>query len=70
MKKAIIAAASSESLPAVKLPDISSVSGPMLSELTAALGVAREVLAADDQIEHAWSQLPRLIKRDFPGTAG
>lgn len=53
-------------LPAVVLPDVSGLSSPMLAQLTAALGVSRDLLAADDQIEHAWSQLPRLIKRIPP----
>jgi hypothetical protein len=42
------------------------LSSPLLRELTVALGVSRDVLAADDQIEHAWWQLPRLIKRIPP----
>lgn len=65
IKKALVAS-SSAPLPAVSLPDISLLSSPMLAQLTAALGVSRDVLAADDQIEHAWSQLPRLIKRIPP----
>jgi hypothetical protein len=50
-------------LPAVTLPDVSPLSSGMLAEITKALGVSRDILANDDQIEHAWSQLPRLIKR-------
>jgi hypothetical protein len=38
----------------------------MLDALTAALGVERDVLAADGQIAHAWSNLPRLIERIPP----
>src|SRR5262245_37264318 len=53
-------------LPTVILPNVSSLSSPMLTQLTAALGVSRDVIADDDQIEHAWSQLPRLIKRIPP----
>lgn len=53
-------------LPAVNLPDAVALSSPMLDQLTEALGVPRGVLAADDQIEHAWSQLPRLIRRIPP----
>ncbi len=52
--------------PAVNLPDVSPLSSPMLVQLTTALGVSRDVLAADDQIEHAWSQLPRIIRRIPP----
>lgn len=57
---------SKSELPAVILPDISPLSSPMLAQLTTALGVPRDVLADDEQIEHAWSQLPRLIKRIPP----
>lgn len=53
-------------LPAVTLPDLIPLSSPMLAQLTAALGVPRNVLAEDDQIAHAWSQLPRLIKKIPP----
>ncbi|WP_082664520.1 hypothetical protein ACNFJ7_05190 [Sphingomonas sp. HT-1] len=35
----------------------------MLDALTAALGVDRQVLAVDDQIDHAWGNLPRLLGR-------
>jgi hypothetical protein len=54
------------SLPEVRLPDISPLSSPMLAQVTAALGVPRDVLAGDGQIEYAWSQLPRLIQRIPP----
>lgn len=43
------------------LPSTSSLTAPMLKSLTQALGVSREILAADDQIEHAWLNLPRLL---------
>lgn len=48
---------------AIALPATSAVTGPMLRSLTQALGVPRNVLAADDQIEHAWNNLPRLLDR-------
>lgn len=35
---------------------------PVLAQFTAALGVCGDVLADDDQLEHAWSQLPHLLK--------
>ncbi|MCA3642816.1 MAG: hypothetical protein IOC63_13315 [Methylobacterium sp.] len=38
----------------------------MLDALTAALGVDRQVLAADGQITHAWANLPRLLQRIPP----
>jgi hypothetical protein len=53
-------------LPAVTLPDISALSSPMLDQLTAAMNVPRNVLASDDQIMHAWEQIPRLIRRIPP----
>ena len=36
----------------ITLPTVSGVTGEMLTGITGAL---------DDQIEHAWSQLPRLV---------
>ena len=50
-------------MPAVTLPDVTPLSSPLLTQLTTALGVPRNVVAEDDQIEHAWSQLPRLIRK-------
>ncbi len=38
----------------------------ILVALTTALGVPRDILAADNQIEHAWSSLPRLLSRIPP----
>ncbi len=48
---------------AVSLPPVADKISTMLTELTAALGVNRTVLAADHQIEHAWSNLPRQLSR-------
>jgi hypothetical protein len=45
------------------LPVVNGITAPMLDALTQALGVPRNVLAADDQIEHAWANLPRLLSR-------
>ena len=56
----------SAAFPSVDLPDVSPLASPLLKQLTAALGVPRDVVATDDQIDHAWSQLPRLIKRIPP----
>jgi hypothetical protein len=51
-------------LPPIDLPDnVPTLSGSMLDKLTAAMGVPRTVIATDDQIKHAWSQLPRLLQR-------
>ena len=49
-----------------KLPKIASITGNMLDQLTDALGVDRSVVALDEQIEQAWSQLPRLVRRIPP----
>ena len=50
----------------VALPAVSEVTGDMLTQITGALGVPRDVVAQDDQIGHAWSQLPRLVRRIPP----
>ncbi len=45
----------------IKLPDVTGSSGDLLARLTAALSLPRELLAADDEIAHAWQSLPRVI---------
>ena len=50
----------------ITLPTVTSLTGSMLDQLTDALGVDRGVIALDDQIEEAWSRLPRLIRRIPP----
>lgn len=65
-KKGNLPAISPTAGPPVKLPDVASLSGNMLDQLTDALGVDRSVVALGHQIEHAWSQLPRLIQRIPP----
>jgi hypothetical protein len=52
--------------PGIALPDITSITAPMLGELTKALGVGRNILPTDDQISHVWSNLPRLIEKIPP----
>lgn len=52
--------------PPVSLPAVTATTGPMLEALTQSLGVERQLLAADDQINHAWSNLPRIISRIPP----
>ena len=61
----VVAAGPAQS-PIVTLPKVSPLTGAMLSELTAALGVDRAVVALDDQIEEAWRRLPRLLRRIPP----
>ncbi len=48
---------------AIRFPRVQILTGSMLDQLTDALGVDRNIIALDDQIEHAWSGLPRLIER-------
>src|ERR1700722_3774673 len=48
---------------AVVLPDISKQSEGLLTLLTNALGVPRSILASEEEIEHAWDELPRMLKR-------
>jgi len=48
---------------APSLPVIKSQSAALLSDITSALGVPRDVLASDESIDHAWSQLPRQLKK-------
>jgi hypothetical protein len=48
---------------ALALPPTGGLTAPMLAALTTALGVDRSILAGDDQIEHAWTNLPRLLSR-------
>ena len=50
----------------IALPAINGLTASMLTSLTSALGVPRTVLAADDQIEHAWTNLTRLLERIPP----
>ena len=50
----------------VNLPEVSISPGNMLDQLTAALGVDRSVVASDEEIEEAWSRLPRLLRRIPP----
>ena len=50
----------------VNLPALPSTVLPAIAELTAALGIPREVLASQEEIEHAWGDLPREL-REIPG---
>ena len=45
----------------VALPAVEDYSAPMLQALTDALGIDRNVLAADGQIKNAWQFLPQLL---------
>ena len=50
----------------VKLPALPNTVLPAIEELTAALGIPREVLASQEEIEYAWRDLPREL-REIPG---
>ncbi|WP_210210138.1 hypothetical protein [Rhodopseudomonas palustris] len=47
----------------IALPNPTALTGQMLNDLTRALGVSRTVLPSDQQIAHAWSNLPRLLEK-------
>jgi len=49
----------------VNLPSLPSTVLPAIAELTTALGIPREVLASQEEIEYAWHDLPREL-RDIP----
>lgn len=50
----------------VKLPAVISTTLPVLAELTKTLGVPREVLASDSEIQGAWNSLPGVMKKIPP----
>lgn len=58
-KKLIVKSATN--LPKVILPNIGSLSEPLLNEVTAAFGLNRDIIADEEAIEHAWGQLPRQL---------
>ncbi len=50
----------------VTLPAVIEQTTPALTALTNALGIPREVLASDEEIETAWGNLPRVIRKIPP----
>lgn len=50
----------------IKLPAVIDSTLPALAALTTALGVPREILASDEEIEAAWGSLPRVLKKIPP----
>jgi hypothetical protein len=50
----------------VKLPAVIDSTLPALAALTNALGIPREILASDEEIEAAWLGLPRVLKKIPP----
>lgn len=45
----------------ISLPAVGGFTAPMLHALTNALGISRDVLATDAQIQNAWQNLPQLL---------
>ncbi len=66
MTSSSIVPSAAPAISTITLPTITGVTGPMLAALTDALSVERAILASDEQIEHAWSNLPRLLCRIPP----
>lgn len=50
----------------IRLPAIIKETSSALDALTKALGVPRDILASDDEIEAAWKNLPRIFKKIPP----
>lgn len=50
----------------VKLPAVVSSTLPVLDQLTKALGVPRNILASDGEIDSAWNSLPSVMKKIPP----
>lgn len=48
--------------PALILPEVHNAVLPAIDELTQALGIPRNVLASDEEIEYAWKDLPRELR--------
>ena len=65
-RKSPVLVGNGQEVSSVTLPEISRVTGSILEQLTQALRVPRDVVALDDQIEEAWTRLPRLIRRIPP----
>ncbi len=47
----------------VSLPSVTDDTTSTLTELTDALGVPRDVLASDGDIDHVWDELPRVLQK-------
>jgi hypothetical protein len=57
-------------LPEPVLPALPTTILPAISELTASLGIPREVLASDEDIQYAWRDLPRELREIPPALRG
>ncbi len=54
----------------INLPAIISYTTPALQELTDALGVKRDVVASDNEINAAWGNLPSVMQKIPPALCG
>ncbi len=52
------------------LPALPEKVMPAINELVESLGIPREVLASDEEIEYAWKDLPRELKQIPPELRG
>lgn len=52
------------------LPALPTTVLPAIAALTASLGISREVLASDDEIQYAWRDLPRELREIPPALRG
>ena len=50
----------------VILPEVTDVTASVVEQLTNALGVPREILASDEDINQAWRELPSVLSRIPP----
>jgi len=50
----------------VTLPQVTDVTASIVEQLTTALGVPREILASDDDINQAWRELPVVLNKIPP----
>lgn len=50
----------------VNLPAVLTSTSRVLDQLTTALGVPRDLLASDEEIQHAWAELPRVLTKIPP----
>lgn len=50
----------------VNLPAVLDTTSSVLAEVTSAFGIPRDVLASDDEIVHAWRELPRVLTKIPP----
>jgi hypothetical protein len=50
----------------VNLPAVTPTTTPVLRDLADALGVPRDLLASEEEIEAAWSGLPRILRKIPP----